>query len=210
MRIYFLLGAAALAYAGYEGIGGNQELVKMSLSDVAKQGVGDNRYLELKDCYATSVIVYDYAKEKPDAAREVYFPIMTKGEFISQMVNAILDKDSTQTTAVLAVVKRDKEKYRPDCINGQAEGHSCLDDIVDLSSEAYMKTGLTLRGTVKVGADEIDAETLRLLKDSNYEVPEKLILLEENEEPRGKPLSWVMLIGGILVFLGVLATFFGK
>jgi hypothetical protein len=73
-----------------------------------------------------------------------------------------------------------------------------------------MKTGLTLRGTVKVGADEIDAETLRLLKDSNYEVPEKLILLEENEEPRGKPLSWVMLIGGILVFLGVLATFFGK
>ncbi|GEM_PF-2730316 len=209
MKIYFLLGALYLCYLGYDGIGGNQEMVKTSVDEIVKNGVGDNRYLEISGCYATGDIVYEYEESNPKSVDQVYFPVIPKEEFYAKVLGE-LSEEAVTKTKVHVIVKRDKTKYKPECIAAGEDGHTCLDDIVDFNSDNYLENGLVLKGTVRVGADEIGQKKLDLFKTMNYEFAENLILIEENEKMRGKFLSWLMLIGGVIISLVILVSYVYK
>lgn len=209
MRIYLLLAALYLSYLGYDGIGGNQEMVKTSVENIVKNGVGDNRYLEVSGCFATGDIVYEYEESNPNSVDQVYFPVIVKEEFIAKILGESSEEAETKAK-VHVIVKRDKTKYKPECIIAGEDGHTCLDDIADFSSDKYYEDGLILKGTVRVGADEIGQKKLDLFKTMNYEFADNLILIEENEEMRGEFLSWLMLIGGIVIILGILGSYVYK
>lgn len=209
MRIYLLFGALYLSYLGYDGIGGNQELVKTSVDDIVKNGVGDNRYLEISGCFSTGAIVYEYEESKPTSVDQVYFPVIPKEDFYAKFIGE-LSKEAATKTKVHVIVKRDKTKYKPECIGSGTDDHTCLDDIVDFDSDKYLEDGLVLKGTVRVGADEIGQKKLDLFKTINYEIADNLILVEENETMRGKFLSWLMLIGGMIISLGILGSYLYK
>ena len=222
IRIYILIGLSFLIYYGYDGLRGDSTLKTMSLTELETQGVGDSRYLEITDCFTTGVFVYEYEDDNKDRATNVIFPVINGDAFLQ----AIIDDEQTDTTddftfadtiesvneAEVAekvtthlLIKRNTAKFKPECAEGDG---SCTQDLLDYIFGGEEARGFTVRGTTRIGIDDLEEKDRELIQSLNYNLADKVVYLEEDSEPRGSVASILMIAGGILGILITVGTWF--
>ena len=222
IRIYILIGLSFLVYYGYDGLRGDSTLKTMSLTELETQGVGDSRYLEITDCFTTGVFVYEYEDDNKDRATSVIFPVINSDAFLQ----ALLEGEETDTTDLVTdadttysdtdtevaekvtthlLIKRSAAKFKAECAEGDG---SCTQDLLDyiFGSEEYR--GFTVRGTTRIGLDDLEEKDRELIQSLNYNLADKVVYLEEDSEPRGAMASILMIAGGILGMLITVGTWF--
>jgi hypothetical protein len=199
-----------IIYYGYDGMRGDNDLKKLSMDELMKEGIGDSRYLEITGCYSTADIVYKYSQKSPNQVTDVIFPVLDSTSFFEAIFNeieSVYGDSSTQSSKfknkTMLLIKRDPNKFSSNCISIR-DDHSCLDDLVHEDSI----TPFSVKGTVLLGLDDLDSETKNLISSLNYNISDKVIFLEENSEPKGKVLSFLMILGGILGLVVVGFYFF--
>lgn len=204
MRLALIAVFLYLIYAGFDGLKGDDDLKKISMGELIKDGVGDSRYLEITGCYSKGDIVYKYSPKSPNKVTDIIFPVIDSAAFIDAIINEMAlefgDEDSSikqnkDLNKTMLLIKRDPNKFSSTCIS-QGEDHTCLDDLLTVDSISPF----SIKGTVQLGLNDVDSETRKLISSLNYNVSDKVIFLEENTEPKGKALSFFMILGG---FLGI-------
>ena len=113
MRIILIILFFFLAYNGYDGLKGDDNLKKLTMSQLIKEGVGDNRYVEISECYSKGDIVYKYSKESPSNIIEVIFPVMDSTSFYNEIFNEFIETeygDSSNKTkpSTMLIIKRNE------------------------------------------------------------------------------------------------------
>ena len=215
IRIYILIGLSFLVYYGYDGLRGDSTLKTISLTELETQGVGDSRYLEITDCFTTGVFVYEYEDDNKDRATSVIFPVINSDAFLQEILeDEITVADTTDmsidtlakekiTTHLL--VKRSTDKFNAECAEGDG---SCTKDLIEYIFGGEEYRGFTLRGTTRIGIDDLDEKDRELIQSLNYNLADQVVYLEEDSEPRGATASILMIAGGILGMLITIGSWF--
>lgn len=193
MKIIIIIALAFLAYNGYDGLRGSSDLVEYSADEIENKGIGDNRYIKIKNGYSIGQFVYNYSKDLPQKASSVIFPLISE-EKVNQFVNGKSD------ITIKILIKRNTARFNSDCLRDT----SCVNDIM----EKQVKNGFSIKGVTQIGLNDVDDETKRLLSESGFNIDNKVVFLEEDAEPQGATKSILMLIGGILGLIIVVRTYF--
>lgn len=99
------------------------------------------------------------------------------------------------------IVRRSADFLTRDC----DERIDCISDLY----ESQLKSGsISISGLTEIGAMAITPSIRRKFSDLGYELPEKVVVLEENTKPSASIISWLKLIGGVIGALLVFGTYF--
>ncbi|MDR2286616.1 MAG: hypothetical protein LBE04_03960 [Prevotellaceae bacterium] len=186
--VILILSGLSIYYC-FDRIKGNHRLKTFSLNEIKENGIGDNRYLEVTNCYTLGSFVYHYNPDNPDYTSGIIFPAVTEDEYF-----ACLNEGANIELNTVLLIKRSTNKFNPNCMQG--EEHTCLDDLC---------ADFTIRGMVLLGLDDIDDDDKELIQSLNYNISSNVIFLEEDKTPRGILLSVLMLAAGI--FAAIIALY---
>lgn len=213
IRIYILIGLAFLTYYGYDGMRGDDTLKTLSLADLEAGGAGESRYLEISDCFTTGVFVYEYKDDDRDRATSVIFPVISSDAFIAEILKSdesdttelLTESESSEMVTTHLLVKRSTARFAPECAAGDG---SCTQDLIDYITDGEEIRGFTVKGTTRLGLDDLDEKDRDLIQSLNYNIADNVVFLEEDSEPRGTSMSLLMIVGGILGMLITIGTWF--
>lgn len=211
MKFYILIACAFLGYYGFDGLRGDHNLKSMTLEEVEESGVGNSRFLEISNCFGLGNFVYKYDEKNPDKVTDVIFPVVSKKVFDDYFENISYDGEEivsgVEEISTVLLVKRSASKFTADCFNNN---ESCLDDLLDFDDEDFFDNGFTVKGVTLVGLEDVDSETKELILSLDYKMGDKVLFLEEDAEPRGMLLSFLMLGGGLIGALAIGASYLKK
>ena len=219
MRIYLIIALTLLAYYGFNGLQGDRELRSITLNELETEGIGDSRYLEITDCFTTGSFVYEYNQDKPENPNKVIFAVINQEAYSREVLRSLIFGDSTMADPAVMegstgvedslssglnfsakptthlLVQRNPTRYAEDCAAGDG---SCLQDLTEKILSGEELQSLTLKGTTRIGLDDISEEDRNLIQTLNLNIAEDVIFLEEDAEPQDTTTALLMLIGGIM------------
>lgn len=209
IRIYMIIGLLFVSYYGFDGMRGDHNLLKISLEELETNGIGDSRYLEITDCYTNGSFVYEYNEDSPDSVKKVIFAVINREAFEAEGMRLLIfgdsiPVDSAERPTTRLLVQRSTSKFKADC--GAGDG-TCTSDLMDQITSGEELQGFTLRGTTRLGLDDLSEEDRSLIESLNFNIGDPVVFLEEDAEPQSTTTALAMLIGGIIGIGMVLLSF---